>query len=177
MGWRSDGRRYGAVAMAMHWATAAAVLALLGSGLVMARAADTGAKASLLQFHAAAGFFVGILTLVRILWWLLADDRPPHPAHTPRWQARAAGAVHGLFYVVIMMMVASGIAMMVLSGAADALAGGAPLPDFHQFLPRAPHGIGAWALMVLIAFHVGAALYHQFVLRDRLLGRMGLGRA
>ena len=36
MRWKSDGDRYGAVAMAMHWLTAAAILALLGSGLVMA---------------------------------------------------------------------------------------------------------------------------------------------
>jgi cytochrome b561 len=27
-----------------------------------------------------------------------------------------------------------------------------------------------------IALHIGAALYHQFIRRDRLLGRMWLGR-
>jgi cytochrome b561 len=31
--------------------------------------------------------------------------------------------------------------------------------------------------MALIALHAAAALYHQIVLKDRLLGRMGLGRA
>jgi cytochrome b561 len=31
-------------------------------------------------------------------------------------------------------------------------------------------------MMALVAIHVAAALYHQFVLRDRLLARMGLGR-
>ena len=178
MGWKSDGRRYGAVAMAMHWATAAAIFALLGSGLVMAGTEEPAAKISILKFHAGAGFFAGALTLLRILWWAVADRRLPHPAGTPRWQARAAGGVHGLFYVVILAMVASGIATMVVSGAGEALfSGQGSLPDFDAFAPRAPHGLGAWLLMALVAAHVGAALYHQFVLRDRLLGRMGLGRA
>lgn len=28
----------------------------------------------------------------------------------------------------------------------------------------------------LFVLHVGAALYHQFVLKDRLLARMGVGK-
>lgn len=177
MGLKSDGRRYGAVAMTMHWATAIVILALLGSGLVMADTADPAAKVKLLTFHAATGFFVGVLTLLRILWWAFADSRPPHTASTPRWQARAAGAVHGLLYVIILLMVVSGVAMMILSGAPQVLMSGGTLPDFNQYAPRIPHGLGAWTLMALIAAHVGAALYHQFALRDRLLGRMGLGQA
>jgi cytochrome b561 len=177
MGMRSDGQRYGAVAMAMHWVTAAAVFGLLGSGLVMADATDEASRATLLQFHAATGFAVGVLTVLRILWWLFADDRPARTGGTPLWQARAAGAVHGLFYVVILMMVSSGVAMMVLSGAPQALLAGTPLPDFDAYVPRAPHSFGAWLMMGLIALHVCAALYHQFLLRDRLLARMGLGRA
>ena len=39
-----------------------------------------------------------------------------------------------------------------------------------------PHGLGAFALLGLVTLHVGAALYHQLVRRDRLLARMGIGR-
>lgn len=178
MRWKSDARRYGAVAMAMHWATAVAVFALLGSGLAMANAAQPQDNAGILTFHAGAGFFVGILTVLRLLWWFLADGRPARPAGTPRWQARAASAVHGLFYAVILLMVASGIGMMALSGAGEVLfTGQGALPDFDAFGPRVPHGFGAWLMMALIVAHVGAALYHQFLLRDRLLARMGIGRA
>jgi cytochrome b561 len=36
---------------------------------------------------------------------------------------------------------------------------------------------GVWILLILlIALHVGAALYHQFILKDNLLGRMWFGR-
>jgi cytochrome b561 len=38
------------------------------------------------------------------------------------------------------------------------------------------HG-GVWTLLILlIALHIGAALYHQFILKDNLLGRMWFGK-
>jgi cytochrome b561 len=86
--------------------------------------------------------------------------------------------VHVLFYVVILGMIASGIGMMALSGAAVLMFGGesALLPDFWNYPPRIPHGIGARLLLVLLMLHVGAALYHQFVRRDGLLCRMWFSR-
>jgi cytochrome b561 len=39
------------------------------------------------------------------------------------------------------------------------------------------HGFMSRILLVLLVDHVGAALYHQFVRHDRLLGRMGVGPA
>ena len=54
--------------------------------------------------------------------------------------------MHWLLTLIPVAMAASGIGMMVLSGAADALTGGGPLPDFEQFLPRGPHGAGARVL-------------------------------
>ena len=33
----------------------------------------------------------------------------------------------------------------------------------------------ARAMLGLLALHVGAALYHQFIRRDRLMARMGVG--
>ena len=179
MALKGDARRYGAVAMAMHWVTAIAILGLLVSGLTMADMTDDAAKQGIVRTHVVIGALVLLLTLLRLAWWLLADRRPDEPGGQPRWQARAASAVHGLFYVVIVVMGASGIATIMLSGAGDILFSGAsgPLPDFLQYPPRLAHGLFAWVLIALIVLHVAAALYHQFVLRDRLLSRMGLGRA
>ena len=85
-----------------------------------------------------------------------------------------AQMVHLLFYVVILGMIASGIGMIALSGAAPLIFGGngALLPDFWKYPPRLPHSIGARLLLALLALHVGAALYHHFVRRDGLLWRM-----
>lgn len=74
-------------------------------------------------------------------------------------------------------MTASGISMMVLSGAGPIIFGGSTetLPDFWDYLPRVPHGIGVRAMIVLQILHAGAALYHHFFKRDGLLQRMWFG--
>ncbi len=178
MSWKSGPQRYGAVAIAIHWLTAGVILALLTTGFNAEDMADDAEKAAVLRIHVVLGLSVLAVTLLRLAWWGLADRRPADPPSMPRPQAMAARIVHGLFYVVILVMAASGIATIALSGAGTVLFGGsaAALPDFGEFAPRGLHGIGASLLLLLLAAHVGAALYHQFVRRDRLLARMGLGR-
>ena len=68
-------------------------------------------------------------------------------------------------------MLASGIGMMVLSGAGAILFGGAPapLPDFGVYPPRTAHGAGAYALAALAGLHAAAALYHHVWRRDNTL--------
>lgn len=176
--WKSTDDRYGAVAIAIHWTTAVAIVGILASGFQAADAMEAADRLVLLRIHATLGIFVVLLTLMRIGWWWLGDAKPADAAGTPRWQARAAHIVHGLLYVIILGMGASGIGMLALSGAGATLFAGAttPLPDFTTYLPRAPHGLGSRLLIALLAFHTAAALYHHFVMRDGLLGRMGLGR-
>lgn len=178
MRWKSSPERYGTVAIAIHWITALAVIGLLASGFVAAGQTDDLAKAAILRVHATIGSVVLALTLARIAWWLTADTKPAPQAGLPRWQVRASGLVHTLLYAAILVMGFSGIGMLALSGAAAILWFGAdlPLPDFDQYPPRAAHGLGAFFLLGLAGFHIAAALHHQFVSRDRLLARMGVGR-
>lgn len=176
---KSTPTSYGTIPIVIHWLTALAILILLVSGFRAADMADSVAKAGLLRIHVILGVSVLLLTVARIAWWLLIDRRPADAAGTPRLQAIAAHAVHGLLYLVVLAMAASGIGMVAVSGAGDILFGGSgpTLPDFMEYVPRIPHGVGARALIALIVLHTAAALYHQFFLRDRLLARMGIGRA
>lgn len=176
--WKSTPERYGRVAIAMHWASALLIIGLLIAGFRAAGLTDSAAKVPLLQIHAPVGAAVLVLTLARICWWLFADRKPDDPAGVPHLQARAAKAVHVLLYVAILGLAGSGIAMMVLSGAGDILFGTAPgpLPDFWDFAPRYGHRAMAALMAGLLALHVGAALYHQFIRKDRLFARMGVGR-
>jgi len=175
MRWTSSGDRYGAVAIAIHWLTAAAVIGLLVSGFVAAGQADLEAKASILRVHAVMGSGVLMLTVLRIIWWLGFDRRPAAQVKSGA-QAAVARITHLAFYPLLIGMGASGIAMLALSGAAAVLyfGGAGPLPDFDQLAPRTAHGIFAFALLGLVALHIAAALFHQFVVRDGLLARMGL---
>lgn len=176
MALKGDTRRYGSFEIALHWVSAAAILALPGLGLAAANIDDPGQKAALLRVHALLGTLALALTVVRVGWWLF-DKRPGNPAGQRRWEAFTAHAVHTLLYLVTIAMGVSGIGLMALSGAGAVLFFGAPgpLPHFPDFRPMTAHQAGAFVMVGLLCIHIGAALYHQVYKRDRLLARMGVG--
>lgn len=170
---RSSATHYGTVAVTLHWLSALLILALVASGFRASGMADSAAKTNILQLHVPFGVAILLFTLARVAWWFFADKKPAS-VPMPNWQDRFARAVHLLFYVVIFGMTASGIGMMVLSNAGPIIFGGeaSALPDFWEYLPRTPHGIGARLILTLFVVHAGAALYHQIFKKDGLLGRM-----
>ncbi len=174
MALKSDDQRYGAMAIALHWSSAAAIILLFASGLTAANF-STATPPALVVAHAALGTLTLLLTLARIVWWI-AFDRRPAGLVQPRWQHIVAQAVHGLLYVALLVLATSGIATLVLSGAVPSLLAGGPVPDFDLLLPRQVHGLVSRLLLALLALHVGAALYHQFVCKDGLMSRMGVGQ-
>lgn len=178
MSLKSQTNRYGSVAIAIHWLTAIAILGMLISGLAAANSIDPQTQFTLLRGHAIMGMLIGVLTVFRIIWWLAFDKRPADQPGLSRLQKGAAHAVHYGLYVVILVMVGSGFATVITTGANLQLFGAAPLPlpNFELAPPFTVHGIVARVLIALLLGHIGAALYHQFIKRDRLLARMGLGR-
>jgi cytochrome b561 len=175
---KSSPTRYGAVSIAIHWLSALAIFGMLISGLLAANSSDDAAKLTLLRGHAIMGSLIGVLTVLRIVWWLFLDRRPADPAGLSRGQALASHVVHYGLYAVILIMVSSGFATVILTGANLQLFGTAPLPlpDFALAPPFTVHGILARVLIALLIGHIGAALWHQFIRRDHLLARMGVGR-
>ncbi|OEO31348.1 hypothetical protein VW23_016845 [Devosia insulae DS-56] len=173
----SSSTRYGSVAIAIHWLTVLLIVELFATGLFAAAQVDPAAKVALLRAHIPFGAGVLLLTLLRIVWWLAIDRRPALPADQPGWQKLTAKAVHFALYAVVFVTASSGIATIVLSGALPAIIGSATLPNLETVLPRAVHGIASRVMLGLLALHIGAALYHQFIRRDRLLARMGIGAA
>lgn len=177
MALKSTSTRYGSVAIAIHWLTALMIVALFATGLLAAAQVDPAAKVALLRAHIPLGAGVLLLTLLRIVWWLVADRRPALPSDQPDWQKFMAKAVHFALYAVVLVTASSGIATIILSGALPAIIGSATLPNLETVLPRAVHGLMSRAMLGLLALHIGAALYHQFIRKDRLLARMGVGAA
>jgi cytochrome b561 len=166
--------RYGTVAIAIHWLAALLILIVLITGFRSAGTDDAAAKLAALRIHLPAAVLVLVLTAFRIVWWLGFDQKPDPIAGSPPAQERVARAVHVLLYIVVLGMVASGVGMMVLSGAVPIVVGAASasLPEFWRYPPRVPHGLGARLMVALLAFHVAAALYHHYVRRDVSLRRI-----
>jgi len=90
-------------------------------------------------------------------------------------------ATHYLFYLVVILMAASGLATAITAGVPEIVFGGsgAPLPaTFDEIPPRRAHGALGFVLLLLLLVigHVLAFLYHQYVRKDGLFSRMWFGR-
>lgn len=183
-------RRYSAVAILLHWASALGVLALIGMGLTMTHAGLAPMRLfPLYQWHKSVGITVLVLTGLRLAW-RLTHRPPPHPAGMPARERRAAGAAHAILYGLLVGLPLTGWAVVSLSpfNIPTVLYGLVPWP--HLPLARLLtdpagvegafkllHAYGAWFLMALLVLHVAAALRHHLILRDGVLWRMLPGRA
>ncbi len=174
---KSTSTQYGRMAVIIHWSSALAVILAFAAGFVVANLAPAAQQGPILIAHITLGLIVFALTLLRIVWWVAADKRPRPVDGQPRWQELTASAVHGLLYVILILMASSGIVTIILSNALPTILSGGPVPDMSALIPRVAHGIMSKILLALFVLHVGAALYHQLIRRDHLLARMGVGRA
>ena len=163
--------RYAKPRIAIHWLAALLIVFMLATGsLVLAELPNTAEKIGNLSIHMILGGLAGLLVLIRIV----LGRSYPAPAAAAGEKLGRVG--HVLLNLVILLMAMSGMLLAFQSGALDAVFFGGVLPeDFKSFTPRTIHGFASKVAMGLIALHVLAALYNQFVVRDGLLSRMGLG--
>jgi len=180
--------RYDRVAVILHWIMALGIFALIGIGLTMKQAGMPKLRMfQLYQLHKSIGVIILLLAVVRLAW-RLAHRPPPLPAALPRLERRVAYAVHGLLYVLLLALPLSGWALVSASplNIPTVLFGTIPWPHIPWLaeLPdkapvaaalQAAHDYGAYALMAVLAGHIGAALRHGLK-GDVPPGRMALAR-
>jgi cytochrome b561 len=163
--------RYAKPQIAIHWLAAALIAFLLVTGtFVLADLPNTAQKIGNLRIHMILGGLAGLLVIGRIIL------RKRSPVPPPVAGQKLAKLGHMALNLVVLLMVISGVILALRSGTFDAVFGNGVLPEsFRNFGPRRIHGIASRVAMGLIALHVLAALYHQFIVKDGLLARMGLG--
>lgn len=155
----------------LHWLT---VLLVAGAWTLGEDAEEGGARFAL---HAGFGLMVLALTLPRLLW--RGIHAIPSLPGAPRMQ-RAAGWAHGGLYVLLLAVPLLGAASVWARGQALQVFGLLQLPSPWPSQGAAArvlegaHEISANLLLLLVGLHVAAALLHQWVLRDDLMGRMRL---
>lgn len=176
--------RYGLVAIALHWLLALAIVGAFGVGLYMADLPFSPARLKLYNWHKWAGVTILALSALRLLWRLM--NRPPElpasvTASMPAWQQMAHHGTHHLMYLLFFAVPLTGWAYSSAAGFPIVWFGVLPLPDFVPVgkelaeMIKPLHKLAAFGLAALVLLHVAAALKHQIVDRDRLLGRMGIG--
>ena len=172
--------RYHPALVMLHWVLALLIgLALLGGSIFLDDMPNSDPqKIEALQGHMIVASLILLLMLVR-LGVRLRTAHPPKADTGYSLLNQLALWAHWALYVAVFGMIVSGITMSIVIGLPGIVffGSGDPLPaTFEGTLPRLAHGAFASILMLLIAGHVAAALYHQFVRKDGLLSRMWFGK-
>ncbi len=172
--------RYHPALVALHWLLAVLIVAalLLGTFVMKNTPNSSPDKIEALRAHMSGGIAILVLMIVRFIVRVSAS-KPARATTGKPLLDRIALVSHYGFYVLVVLMAGTGLATAAYAGLFGIVfnGSGAPLPaTFNVFPTRVIHGVVAKALFALIGLHVLAALYHQFILRDRLIGRMWFGR-
>ncbi|NCT12337.1 MAG: cytochrome b [Rhodobacterales bacterium] len=172
--------RYHPALVILHWLLAVLIIVALIAGKLILDATPNSDPAKLfsLRAHMSIGLAVLVLMVLRVVIRWRSAAPPPADAGHPALNLTARLA-HPALYLLIFGMVFSGIAISAAAGLPGIVFGGtgAPLPEtFDSYAARGVHGALSGLLIALVALHVAAALWHQFIRRDGLMGRMRPGR-
>ncbi len=165
----------------LHWLLALGIVGAFCVGLYMTSLQMSPTRLKLYNWHKWAGMVILMLSTLRLLR-RLTHRPPPLPATTAAWQRTAANVGHALLYLFFFAVPLTGWAYSSAAGFPIVLFGVLPLPDWvpkdrelAETLKPLHHWL-AYGLAATVVLHVLAAFKHQWVDRDRLLSRMGIGR-
>jgi cytochrome b561 len=174
-------QRFDNLAIWLHWITLALVVAQFSSAWLLSAAIGADQAGALLRLHRSLGVVIWFVTVCRLAWRLSLADLPPFSKSMPQLQQQMAKSNEYGLYVLLILQPLTGLAHTLLRGrpfplflwqAPVVLPGDRGLSNlFHEI-----HVVGALALLSLIGVHALAALFHRFILKDNVLGRMLPGR-
>lgn len=166
---------YGFWHKAFHWLIFGLIAAQFVVGSVMPHIGRDTPDEAWVAWHISIGAAILFFIVLRLIWRFV---RPVPLLNMPVWQARLAEFTHMGLYVLILVMTLLGWAATSYRGWTVWLFGMVPLPALApKDTPWAHtagdiHAVLVYVLGAFIVLHVGVALYHHFVLRDRTLQRM-----
>lgn len=166
--------RYASAAMTLHWTIALLIVIQLCLGWYMNEVLPdhSSAQAAVVTIHVSVGLTILLLVLVRI-GIRLAMPPPPPPAGLQPWERALSASVHGMFYVLMLVLPLTGWALVSVHKG--------PIDFWGIPWPKLP-GLGAlaadkasrhtlqhvhvyWLIWIIVAswvLHVAGALKHQF---------------
>ncbi|CUH53441.1 cytochrome b/b6 domain-containing protein [Shimia marina] len=174
---------YGSVAKTFHWLTALLILSALALGFIAIRApyedsAQLAFKANLFSLHKTIGLAAFFTAILRILW-AFTQQRPKLLNGDHTLEALAAEAAHWVLYGAMVLVPLTGWMHHA------ATTGFAPIWwPFGQslfFIPKDPilattlgtlHYVFMILLVLTLLAHVGGAMKHAIIDKDKTLQRM-----
>lgn len=188
---KNTAENYGSIAKWLHWLTA--ILFLLSYSSVYYRHWFTEEKTpenwTALQLHLSIGVTIAVVVMLRIYWRII--NRLPDPEPGTRVEHLAAHIGHYALYAIMIIMPVTGYigtgvnaeyfflfdvpkfenTVLFSALVSDGLS--MTFKEFEKPVDFIHKDIlGAWLVWLIILGHVLAALYHQFVKKDRTIYKM-----
>jgi cytochrome b561 len=171
---------YSRTARALHWTTVALLAVQVPVGLYMVyRGSSLNLWDNLTNALYSGHKLIGIVILLVVLWRLAyraMRGAPPDEPTIEAWQRIVSRLNHWGLYALLVVTPIVGYVGISLFPALDIF--GVPLPGLvapdkaSAQTAFAVHGVLVLLLVLMIALHVGAALYHYVIRKDNVLGRM-----
>ena len=160
----------------IHWLIFLLVIVALYLGHTLGETQDAAQKLPLFPIHFLVGDMIVLLTLLRI--YFRKKDGEPAPANANPLLNKIAAATHMLLNLSLLAVAISGMATAATSGVLAAIEkkDAALVPDFSKVDALEFHEMFIGIFVALVAFHVAAALYHQFIVKDSLMRRIMIKR-
>jgi len=168
---------YSATAKGFHWVTVGLLVVQFILGWIMPEIHRGMQPGSLMDLHMSLGFLICAVVLMRLVW-RTAVEGPQSDASLPWWQQKSAEAMHWLLYGLIFANVLAGWAYASARGWPITAFWVVPLPAIFAQGSSVGRAIGGlhqgltYVLLGTIGLHVGAALVHLAIWRDRTMQRM-----
>lgn len=168
---------YTPVAKGLHWLMALLIFGLLALGMYMQNLPLSPQKLEIYSWHKWFGVTVFLMVWFRLAWRV--THRPPaFPETMSRRLQWLAHAGHAALYILMIAIPLTGWLMSSAKGFQTVWFGVLPIPDLVSRdralgdLLQQVHKLLNIALMLTLAGHVVAALWHHFVLKDDTLRRI-----
>jgi len=167
---------YGVIAKSLHWLLFLLLAAQYAIGSIMPHIGRHTLDEGWVAWHFSVGAAILFFIVIRLVWRLI-HPVPLLPTMAP-WERVVSSITHWTLYLLVLVMAILGWAATNARGWDVKLFGLVNLPAIAPKGARWGHEAGDihdWLLYVLLGFialHVAGALYHYFVKRDRVVGRM-----
>lgn len=167
---------YGAIAKILHWLIFGLLAAQYAVGSIMPHIGRGTQNEGWVNWHLSIGAAILFVIVLRLIWRLLFPVALP--PGMPAWETALSRGTHLILYALVLLMTVLGWAAANARGWDVKLFGAVTLP---ALAPNGSswgheagdiHNILVYVLLGFIVLHVAGALYHYFILRDRVLQRM-----
>ncbi|ELO4022999.1 cytochrome b [Vibrio fluvialis] len=171
--------KYNKAIVIIHWLIATLFVLLFVSDSLRSLA-EKGSEMRVfwLNMHAWFGIVVGCLTIARLV--IKQSSQSPEPLYSSRLMKHLMSGAHIALYVITIIVPISGYLRFAGKGRSLTLAGEA-VPSFVEKsdwlydIGKVLHGDAMQVVVLtIVGGHIAAALYHQFVLKDRVMSRINL---